>query len=201
MAVDSSGNDWYAELIDGACFDRGRFGEALRLDNSAGEHVRLPPGVVSGLDDFTIALWVKVSERVNWARIFDFGTGTDNYMFLTPQFAGGADAGRMRFSIRTPSGGEQAITASEEIREDKWTHVAVTLSGTTGRLYLDGRLVGMNESMTIKPSDLGLTTQNYLGRSQYPDPLLKGLLDDFCICARALDEQEIRRLMRSGARR
>jgi len=42
----------------------GRFGQALRLTGSplgAAEHVSLPAGIVSGLNDFTIAMWVNPS--------------------------------------------------------------------------------------------------------------------------------------------
>jgi hypothetical protein len=45
--------------------------------------------------------------------------------------------------------------------------------------------------MTIKPSDLGATTQNWIGRSQFPDPYLDGRVDEFCIYTRALTSGEI----------
>ena len=55
-----------------------------------------------------------------------------------------------------------------------WTHVAVTLSGSTATLYLDGTEIGINRSMSLTPASLGSTTQNYIGKSQWNDPLLDG---------------------------
>jgi hypothetical protein len=57
---------------------------------------------------------------------------------------------------------------------------------------VDGVQVGQNTAMTIKPSDMGATTQNWIGRSQYSsDPYLNGYVDDFRIYTRALTASEI----------
>lgn len=45
--------------------------------------------------------------------------------------------------------------------------------------------------MTLKPSSLGNTTQNYLGRSQFSDPYFNGLLDEFQIRNRVLTATEV----------
>ena len=45
--------------------------------------------------------------------------------------------------------------------------------------------------MTLKPSSLGSTTQNYIGKSQWPDPNLTGSVDDFRIYSRALNATEV----------
>jgi hypothetical protein len=63
------------------------------------------------------------------------------------------------------------------------------------RLYLDGDLVAQAPTDTL-PSDVGETTQNWLGRSQYvADPYFDGALDDFRIYDRALSAGEIRYLV------
>lgn len=149
----------------------------------------LPAGMVSGLNDFTISTWVKPNSPSDWVRIFDFGTGTDSNMFLTPQ-PGGAG---LRFAITTGgNGAEQQLNYSQAMATGAWMHVAVTLSGTTGTLYVNGTAVATNTAMTLKPSSLGSTTQNYIGKSQYAgDAYLNGLVDDFRIYNRALSASEI----------
>lgn len=98
----------------------------------------------------------------------------------------------MRFAITTGGNStEQQLTATAPLATGAWKHVVVSLSGTTGRLYLDGVQVAVNTSMTLKPSSLGNTTQNYIGRSQYGDPNLNGAVDDFIIFNRALSASEI----------
>ena len=124
----------------------------------------------------------------NWMRIFDFGSGTSTYMFLTPKNAAN---GKIRFAIKNNGSSEQVIDGTSALAAGGWHHVAVTLNGATGTLYVDGVNVGSNNAMTLKPSDMGSTTQNWIGRSQYSDPYLNGRVDDFRIYTRALTASEI----------
>jgi hypothetical protein len=120
--------------------------------------------------------------------VFDFGTGTTANMFLTLSAGGGP----LRFAITTGGGGaEQRIDGPGTLPLNTWSHVAVTLSGTTGTLYVNGTPVGTNTNMTLHPSDLGATNQNWIGRSQYPDPYLNATIDDFQIYDHALSAAEI----------
>jgi hypothetical protein len=45
--------------------------------------------------------------------------------------------------------------------------------------------------MTLRPSSLGNTVNNYIGKSQYPDPYLNGLIDEFRIYSVALSAPEL----------
>jgi hypothetical protein len=49
--------------------------------------------------------------------------------------------------------------------------------------------------MTLKPSHLGVTSQNYLGRSQYADPYLNSAVDEFRIYHGALTAGEVASLV------
>ncbi len=186
--ADASGNGKTATLSGGITWAAGHAANSVNLNGSTG-YGSLPTGIVSGLNDFTVATWVKVNNTSNWTRIFDFGTGSTTSMFLTPR----PGAAGLRFAITTSgSGGEQRISSTTAFPTNVWKHVAVTLSGTTGTLYVDGVQVATNASMTLKPSNLGNTNLNYLGRSQYSgDPYLNGGLDDFRIYNRALSASEI----------
>ena len=48
-------------------------------------------------------------------------------------------------------------------------------------------------------ADLGVTTQNYLGKSQWPDPYLDGNLDDFRLYSQAMTAGEIAALANPAA--
>jgi autotransporter-associated beta strand protein len=187
-AFDSSPNDNRGTLVGGPLWVSGQFGNGLDLDG-VDDHVTLPAGVTAGLRDFTVAAWVKLDSLDNWARVFDFGSSTANYMFLSP--SNGATR-KLRFAISTSGGGgEQIIESPSALPLGIWTHVAVTLSGGTGTLYVNGSAVGANHSMTLSPSSLGATSNNYIGKSQYPDPYLNGQIDEFQLHDRALADFEV----------
>jgi hypothetical protein len=165
----------------------GKLGSAVKL-NGADEYVSLPTGIVSGLSDFTVSAWVNPTSDDTWSRVFDFGRGTAVNMFMTVDGGGSG----LRFAITTNgNGAEQNLTGGGHLPLNTWSHVAVTLSGTTGTLYLNGAPVATNPNMTLKPSSLGNTNQNWIGRSQYPDPFLNGTVDDFTIYNRALSPAEV----------
>ncbi|HSB02532.1 MAG TPA: arabinofuranosidase catalytic domain-containing protein [Anaerolineales bacterium] len=195
-ANDTSGNGLNATLVNGPTFTTGRINQAVSL-NGSNQSVSLPTGIVSNLGDFSIATWVFLNSSSGWNRIFDFGTGTTVNMFLTPQ---NGSTNAVRFAITTSgNGAEQQITGSSALPTGVWTHVAVTKSGNTGTLYVNGSVVGTNNNMTLSPSSLGSTNQNWLGRSQYSaDPFLNGRIDDFRIYNRALSASEVSSLASGG---
>ncbi|NMO53803.1 alpha-N-arabinofuranosidase [Actinoplanes sp. TBRC 11911] len=165
----------------------GRLGNAVKL-NGSDEYVNLPAGIVGGLSDYTVSAWVNPASDDTWARVFDFGRGTAVNMFMT---VNGGGAG-LRFGTTTNgNGAEQDLTGGGHLPLNTWSHVAMTLSGTTGTLYLNGTPVATSANMTLNPSALGATNQNWIGRSQYPDPFLNGTVDDFNIYDHALSPAEV----------
>lgn len=187
--VDSSSSAWEGTLAGSASWSSGRNGNAVRLDGGDG-HVLLPAGIVSDLEEITISTWVYLDARHFWSRIFDFGTGSSNYMFLTPNGGGGT----VRFAI-TDGSGEQVVDGTEPLPTGEWLHLAVTMKDSLAILYVNGEEVGRNSEMTLRPSSLGETTQNYIGRSQWPDPFLEGRVDDFRIYSNAFAVEDVLALM------
>ncbi|HEY8903997.1 MAG TPA: LamG-like jellyroll fold domain-containing protein, partial [Chthoniobacterales bacterium] len=186
-AADATGNGWTGTLVNGGSWVAGYSNNALSLNGSS-QYVTLPAGIVSKLNDFTISAWVKPASLDTWARVFDFGSGTATTMMLTVK--NGAN-GKPRFAIKISNSAEQQIDAANPLTTGTWTHIAVTLSGSTGTLYINGVASGTNTAMSFEPSGMGSTTQNYLGKSQYNDPYLNGSIDDFRIYTRALTAGEI----------
>ncbi len=87
------------------------------------------------------------------------------------------------------------MTAPKPLTEG-WHHVAILIDGAAGtlQLYQDGLLVASGAT-TVLPKNLGNTTQNWLGRSQFEaDPYFGGAMDDLRIYNRALSPGEIRYL-------
>ena len=145
-AADSGYGGNPGTLQSGATWVVGAISNAVHLNGTANGYVSLPAGLVSALNDFTISTWVKVDANATWARVFDFGSGTGTYMFLAPA-SGGAS---VRYAITTSSsGGEQQLNRAGNLSTGVWHHLAVTLSGSTGVLYVDGVPANTNLSMTL----------------------------------------------------
>ncbi|EJL63671.1 DUF4979 domain-containing protein [Flavobacterium sp. CF136] len=186
QAIDSWGAN-HGALQATATRAAGHSGLALKLDGTASSYATLPTGIVSTLSNFTISAWVKMDALANWMRVFDFGTGTNKYMFLSVQ-AGSANV--MRYAIKN-GGAEKQVSFNYVLPLNTWTYFAVTQSGNTCTLYINGTAVASNTAVSIKPSNIGSTNQNYLGKSQFNDPMFKGAIDGFKIYSRALSAQEI----------
>ena len=185
VADSIGGPVWNGALPNGGTLSGGQ----LALSAGASQYASLPAGIVGGLSNFTVVAWVNLNSPTNWSRIFDFGANTTTNLFLTPQ---NGNTGTLRFSMTTNGGGnEQQINCGSVLTTGVWHEVAVTLNGGTGVLYLDGAAVGTNAGLTLNPAILGSTANNYLGKSQYPDPYFDGQLDEFSIYGSGLSAAEV----------
>ncbi|GAA3791411.1 glycoside hydrolase family 127 protein [Sphaerisporangium flaviroseum] len=194
-AADATGNGRTATLVGGATWTTGRTGNAVDLSGDA-QYVSLPTGILAGATAFSIALWVRLDTITAWSRVFDLGTGPTANLFLTPR----SGTGTTRFAITTGgSGSEQRIESPTALTAGTWTHLAVTGTGNLGVLYVNGAEVARNGAMTLRPADLGVTTQNWIGRSQYSgDPYLDGAIDSLRLYTRPLTAPEISTLHTTG---
>jgi hypothetical protein len=194
---DSSGNGLNGEVFGGALFNQGMagMGRTLTLDGMV-DYATLPiSSVIASADSMTIALWADHAGGDVWQRLIDFGSDTTSYMFLSPE---NGTTNVLRFAITTAgnAAGAESILDGPGALAPGWHHVAVSIDGSTMSmtLYLDGIAVATGTTATL-PSDLGNTTQNYVGDSQYTaDPFYSGDIDELLIYTRALSLGEIRYL-------
>jgi len=179
---DTSGNGNNPLTYGTPKFVAGVRGTAVSLDG-AEDYLRLPPRIGDSTD-FSFSGWVKWNGGGNWQRVFDLGDGTARNLFLCPKSGGNT----LRFAIKN-GGSEQQLNGSP-LTVGVWTHVAVTIAGDTGKLFVNGTLVATNAAMTINPVDVGTNT-NYLGKSQWPDPLFNGLIDEARFFTYALSDAQV----------
>jgi hypothetical protein len=186
---DSSANGYHASAAGTPVYTAGQIGQAIDLDGTD-DAVTLPSGVADS-SDITVAAWVHWDGGGQWERIFDFGNNTTQNMFLTPL----SGSNTLRFAITTSGGGGEQRIETSQLATGTWVHVAVTLNGNTGKLYVNGSPAATNNAMTNDPSDFNPAI-NYIGKSQYADPLFDGRIDDFRIYNFALVDAAIAQLAR-----
>ena len=188
--ADDSGNANHGELSGTSSYTAGRIGsQALSFGGES--HVTLP-GEFANHDELTVAGWVLWNGGNDWQRIFDFGNGTEEYLYLTPKAGGGGT----RFEIR--QGATVAALDAPALPTGVWTHFAVVLGAAEAALYIDGVAAHTTAALPIKPSDIN-PALNLLGDSQWDaDPLLDGTLDDFRVFNYALSAAEVGQVLAGG---
>lgn len=162
-------------------------GDASLSLNGGTAHLSLPAGMANSRQ-MTIALWAYSTSSSNWQRIFDFGNGTNQYMFLSPN-SGGSE---MRFVMK--NGGDEEILSTSALGRNAWHHIAVTIGDDEVVLYVDGEAQANSSTMKIRPSDIN-PVRNYIGRSQFvSDARFKGYIDDFCVYNYPLSSEDVVKL-------
>lgn len=184
---------WHGTLSNGATWIAGKDSAAgaVGLGVAARSYVQLPQGVVSKLNDFTMATWFKMpANQGNNTRLFDFGNNEAVFMMLAPRI----NTSQVRYKITCPAGTyDRYINYS--IPLNQWVHVAISQKGNVFNLYVNGALQYTDSNATIRPSDMGFTLNNYIGRSQWPnDPYSDHQYDDFRIYNYGLSAEEVSQL-------
>lgn len=181
----------------------GLLGCAAKLSNNG--YLRMPDGIMENITDFTLSTWVYFNEQANNQTVCTFARGTEQYLILTTQ-RGDRENG-VSLVMTNDFGDKEHIKKEERIaytrQKEKltanaWHHIAFTLKGNIGTLYVDGVKAEVKTDFTTNPSALGYTTDNYIGRPTWPDPYLNGMIDDFRIYNYALSEERVYELSSSA---
>ena len=168
-------------------------GTALDYDGSF-QFTTMPNGIVQNLSgSFTIEAWVywrggsaTWGNSLIWQRIIDFGNDQNNYVALVPQSNYNSQNGVM-FWIAL-GGSFNVLQSTTPLPVNTWTHIAATVDNATNtaNLYVGGTLAATTPGFTFRPSSLGATVNNWLGKSEYAfapafDPFFNGIIDELRI--------------------
>jgi hypothetical protein len=196
--ADNSGNGYKAILMNGATvkqigrfnvLDLGSLNGYVDMTSKTGNLIKSLTG------DFTLSTFLYVNSSVDltaagnfvwtFANSADMLNTANGNMFFT--------ALNTRYAITTTYwSAELSVNKGSTFPQGSWQHVTYTQSGNTGTIYINGISV-KTASVTTKPSALGATTNNYIGRSCYSSDayLLNSLLTDFRVYNRSLSTTEI----------
>lgn len=178
---DLSGAGKHGTAVNGASMMTIDAKDAIDLDHDSEQHVTLPAGIGAELADYTLSTWMYLDSKTgDWARIFDFGTGSNaSTTFLTP-------------NLRLDNRGAVVTATTGVPKVGEWTHIAVSKTGDKLTVYSNGVAVAEMTDGAL----LGDTSRNYIGRSNYgADPYLDGKISDFRLYNQGLSEEEIKEVI------
>lgn len=172
----------------------GKNGDALDF-NGTSDCVEIPTSasLAKTANQITLASWVFCRKDAQ-IDIISKWDGTLNGMIHFELLAGGI----VRFCIRKADGANDVAifdlrTPAGKFALNKWTHIAQTYDGTTGRIYIDG-------VETLNGTGTGTIRDNkdvkyWIGSMYATDRWYGGLLDDVQIWSKALTASEIKASM------
>ncbi|OAB47431.1 LamG domain-containing protein [Paenibacillus antarcticus] len=152
---------------------------SLHLKGS-GDYVNIPNSFNPGIDDFTIAGWVKLDAAAGGTQVILQQEGSTGRTILYRNTTTGVLSSFL---------GNTQLASTTTIPVGQWTHVAITKSNNTATLYLNGQSAG-SATRSVESS-----TGNFrLGSHKSPDGTnvnWNGDLDDFRIYNSALPASQI----------
>lgn len=187
-------------LMNGATGTTDRFsneGGAIRLDG-VDDFIQLPSaGWIEG--DFTFSGWVNLKSNGFWPHLWGFGNGTNVENIFVSLDQGGNNL--LHFTTHNCSNGANynRVTVPTAFPLNVWTHIAVTLSGSTVNIYKDNIL--WQTGTTPNLPCVGAKDSAFIGKSNFTfnnNDLVHADLDDFRFYDRALTVTEIGMLYTLG---
>lgn len=182
---DVSGNNNNGTLTTGS-FTTDRFGNSnSALSLTTNSSLVCSSNLYSGPQTFTISVWLKTNSA-DYGRVVVFDESECDHINNWDRtiFINDGQAGFYVFP-----GSIQNITGGPNIADNKWHHLAATLSSEGMKLYVDGLLVASNAVVTSAQNFNGYWR---VGSFQNTTPI--GDYDDILIYNRALSASEIQQL-------
>ena len=186
---DATGNDNHGEITGGSKWVKGKFGDAIELDAAAYVEMQASDSLHGDLfkaDPFTISAWINPNfEGTTWEHIWRSLPSAvgHNTLFINK------DQGLI--SWRGQVGGWTVLCQTDGgiVEADKWMHVAVTGDGDKFRIYADGENVAETDFQETRGENVTYRIGGSGGET------FAGLMDDYAVFTRDLDEDEINLIM------
>jgi hypothetical protein len=177
--------------------------------------VDLPNGLISGIASggvsgaFSMEVWATVAETHTWQRFIDVGTadggenmsnggGASPYIYIA------ANSGRFMDGVSTethaPAGPLREVGQTGPLPTGVQVHIVGTYDANettaarpngTFRLYRDGILLGTGALPPNLPLNTFTNNNNWLGRSQWNDPVFDGQFNEVRLYSHALTAAEV----------
>ena len=174
-------------------------GKAMSItSNTAGNYLELPKGILSGKEGATFSFWIKPSS--GWAFMTTPVSGAQEY--LHEKYLGMlATSSNFKAENYNNNGARPADINAGGTYSD-WQYVSVVYNANSTKIYVNGALaVSDNTEFDIK-SLLTEDASTWIGHGNWGSGEgFSGMIDDFRIYGKALDESEITKLAKKAVDR
>ncbi len=185
-----------------ATFDTGKVNQGFNFNGSTWVDVPDSPAWTLGGHDFTIELWAKLNSLSGLDPFMAHtnGAGFQNKWIFWYNSTGhdrlqGVPA--LRFMMYDSSGTaapHDIVVAPWNPTAGQWYHLAVTRSGDTYKLYINGNPVASDTSSSVIPNPSASLT---IGRAEAYK--LNGMIDEPAFYSRALTSQEVSQIFNADS--
>jgi hypothetical protein len=150
-----------------------RWGAGSIYFDGSGDYLTIP-GVNIASGDFALEMWFKTASGVQYAQL------------IGNEASGGSEGFSLLINNNSATGGQVALycgglvvsSSSGDWSDDQWHHIAVSRSGSTVRLYLDGSLASTGSSSSSFSSSSALYVAY---NNQFQPRNVVGYIDDLRI--------------------
>lgn len=164
--------------------------------NTVDPYVDLPDGFDNFTQGLTISAWIYPTAAANWARIAQFGNGTNaanNSLYFTR--VGTGSTLRFQNDNTNPTNGTSVTTGNNGLTLNAWQHVviAVNTDATNNAVIYRNGLPAATGTITLP--NVVTRTNCFIGRSEwYGDLLYRGQMDDFRVYNYGLGATDVAKL-------
>lgn len=189
VARDSSGNG-NDGAVNGATWIAGQRQGALQFDG-ANDFVRIPNSDMLNPADLTWAFWVRVRSQGNKQQLLMQKQQADDQngfsFWLTP-LTDAVNPSRIVCTF-VKGGVKSSMVSTTTLATNQWYHCAVTVAGTSAKMYMNGVLESFNASMAkgAAADPIFFGAEHGLADASP----FNGGLDEVCFYKRALKADEI----------
>ena len=181
-----------AHLFNGsnASLTSDRYGRPLSALSLNNGYYQMPAVNYFQTEEFTVTSWVYVRGHIQWSRLVEFFNGpsiTDSIRFIICD-----NINLTKFLLNNGTFTIGTVN-STVILNNKWYHIGVTFGNKNLSLYYNATLI--SSVLTTQKFKNITRKYNFIGRSNSftttSDPHFNGIVDDFKIFNKALNQKEI----------
>ena len=182
-------------IVENVEWGEGVFGTAIAVVGQTGDAVVIPDSDSLKIEgEITLMAWTKRAGNVSYGHVIEKnvhdGEELNSYSLAASQSSIGIfmGTGQQRQFLKA---------SSPNMTQDEWLHVAVTSDEKATKFYLNGEMI-LETARSFEFHGTNNADVRIGSAWNNPEFIFNGAIDEVAIFTRALDEEEINKIMESG---